>query len=128
MYKDLKKHFWWDNMKKEVAEHVAKYMTCQQIKVEHSRPGGKLQPLSVPQWKWEEITMDFISPLPKTRAGNEVVWMIVDRLIKMAHFVPLRVGTPMDKLAQIYIREVVRLHGTPLAILSNHDSRFVSHF
>ena len=95
MYKDLKKHFWWDNVKKEVAEHVAKCMTCQQIKAEHSRPGGKLQPLSVPQWKWEEITIDFVSALPKTRAGNEVVWVIVDRLTKTAHFIPLRVGTPV---------------------------------
>ncbi len=76
-------------MKKDVSEYVAKCLTCQQVKAEHQRPGGELYPLDVPQWKWDDITMDFVSALPRTRAGYEVVWVVVDRLTKSAHFIPL---------------------------------------
>ena len=72
--------------------------------------------------------MDFVSALPKTRAGYEVVWVIVDRLTKSAHFIPLRVGWTMEKLAQLYIQEIVRLHGVPVTIVSDRDPRFVSRF
>ena len=72
--------------------------------------------------------MDFVSALPITQSGNEVIWVIVDHLTKSAHFIPLRIGYTMEKLAKLYIREIVRLHGIPLSIVSNHDPRFVSRF
>ena len=78
MYKDLKQHFWWNNMKRDVAEYVSKCLTCQQVRIEHQRPGGELQPLPIPEWKWESVTMDFVSALPRTPSGYEVVWVIVD--------------------------------------------------
>ena len=128
MYKDLKQHFWWNNMKLDVAEHVAKCLTCQQIKIEHQRPGGELQPLPIPSWKWDDITMDFVTALPRTSQGHDMVWVVVDRLTKSAHFIPLKTGCTMEKLAQVYVDEIVRLHGVPLTIVSDRDSRFVSRF
>ncbi|KAL5540439.1 hypothetical protein UlMin_044955 [Ulmus minor] len=74
MYQDLKERFWWSGMKKEVAEYVAKCLTCQKVKAEHQRPGGELQPLEIPEWKWDQITMDFIVGLPKTTKGHDAIW------------------------------------------------------
>ena len=107
---------------------MSKCLTCQQVRIEHQRPGGELQPLSLPEWKWESVTMDFVSALPKTPTGSEVVWVIVDRLTKSAHFIPLRVGYSLEKLARLYVKEIVRLHGVPKEIISDRDPRFVSHF
>lgn len=86
MYQDLKRQFWWSGMKKDVAGFVSRCLTCQQVKAEHKRPAGLLQPLPVPEWKWEYITMDFVTGLPRTRQGYDAVWVIVDRLTKSAHF------------------------------------------
>ncbi|KAK6160734.1 hypothetical protein DH2020_004115 [Rehmannia glutinosa] len=113
MYKDLKKNFWWVNMKNQVVENVAKCLTCQRVKAEHQRPSGLLQPLAIPEWKWEKVTMDFVTDLPRTRSGHDSIWVIVDRLTKYAHFLPIRNTTSLQRLAQLYIREVVRLHGVP---------------
>jgi hypothetical protein len=86
MYQDLKHKYWWYSMKKDVAAHVALCDVCQRVKAEHQRPTGLLQPLQVPEWKWEEIGMDFIVGLPRTRDGYNSIWVIVDRLTKVAHF------------------------------------------
>ena len=115
-------------MKRDVVEFVSKCLTCQQVRIEHQRPGGVLQPLPSPEWKWENITMDFVTALPRTPSGYEVVWVIVDRLTKSAHFIPLRVGCSLEKMAQLYIREIVRLHGVPVDIVSDRDPRFISRF
>ena len=115
-------------MKRDVANFVASCITCQQIKAEHRKPSRELQPLPVPMWKWEEVTMDFVSALPRTQSGNEVIWVIVDRLTKSAHFIPLRIGYTMEKLAKIYLQQIVRLYGVPLSIVSDRDPRFVSRF
>ena len=128
MYKDLKQHFWWTNMKRDVAEFVSKCLTCQQVRIEHQRPGGVLQPLPLLEWKWENITMDFVTALLRTPSGHEVVWVIVDRLTKSAHFIPLKVGCSLEKMAQLYIKKIVRLHGMPVDIVSNRDLRLVSRF
>ena len=115
-------------MKREVATYVEKCLTCQQIKAEHQRPAGMLQPLDIPEWKWEQITMDFVSGLPKTVAGHDSIWVIVDRLTKSAHFLSVRTTFTLDKLAEIYIKEIVRLHGVPVSIVSDRDSRFTAKF
>ena len=128
MYKDIKRNFWWENMKRDVVDYVSKCLTCQLVKIEHQRPAGQLQLLDIPEWKWDHITMDFVSALPKTRSSCEMIWVIVDRLRKSAHFVPLKVGCSMEKLATIYVTEIVRLHGIPISIVSDRDSRFVSRF
>ena len=87
-------------MKKEVAKFVARCLTCQQIKAEHQAPLGKLQFLSIPEWKWEKITMDFVIGLPRTFRKHDAVWVIVDRLTKSAHFLPIQQGNSLDKLAR----------------------------
>ena len=115
-------------MKRDVVDFVSKCLTCQQIKAEHQRPAGLLQPLEIPEWKWEQVTMDFVSGLPKTVRGCDSIWVIIDRLTKSAHFLPVRVTYTLDKLAEIYVREIVRLHGVPKSIVSDRDSRFTSKF
>jgi hypothetical protein len=90
MYQNLKDFYWWPNMKKEVAEYVAKYGICQQVKVEHQKLAGLLQPLLIPEWKWKNITMDFVSGLPRGRGGSDAVWVIVDRLTKAAPFLAMK--------------------------------------
>ena len=83
MYQDLKEKYWWYGLKRDVATHVALCDVCQRVKAEHQRPAGLLQPLKVPEWKWEEISMDFIVGLPRTRDGYDSIWVIVDRLTKV---------------------------------------------
>ena len=128
MYRDLKKHFWWPRMKRDVVEHVARCLTCQQVKAEHQRPGGLLQPLNIPEWKWEEVTMDFVSGLPKSSEGYDSIWVIVDRMTKSAHFLPVKTTDPVRKLAKLYLKEIVQLHGVPVSIVSDRDARFTSMF
>src|SRR3989442_11450547 len=128
MYQSVKTHYWWPRMKKDVAEFVAKCLICQQIKAEHQAPASKLQPLPIPVWKWERITMDFVTALPKTQRKHDAIWVIVDRLTKSALFLPIRWGISLDQLAIKYVDEVVRLHGAPLSIVSDRDPRFVSRF
>lgn len=86
MYQDLKPHFWWCGMKKDIAEFVSRCLVCQQVKAPRQRPTGLLQPLNIPEWKWENIAMDFIVGLPKTLKGYTVIWVVMDRLTKSAHF------------------------------------------
>ena len=93
-----------------------------------AQPRGKLQPLSIPEWKWENITMDFVSRLPKSLGGNDVVWVIVDRLTKSVHFLQIRTTFTLDKLVSLYVKEIVKLHGVPVFIISDRDTRFTSMF
>nr|GEY11459.1 reverse transcriptase domain-containing protein [Tanacetum cinerariifolium] len=95
---------------------------------EHQKPSGLLVPPKIPKWKWDNITMDFVTKLPKSSQGYDTIWVIVDRLTKSAIFTPIRETDPMDKLARIYLKEVVMRHGIPVSIISDHDSRFASNF
>jgi hypothetical protein len=113
MYLDLKTRYWWRGMKKEIAQYVAQCDTCQRTKAEHQRPEGVLQPLPVPKWKWEEIDMDFLIGLPRTEKGNDSIWVIIDHLTKVAHFIPVKTTFGGGTLARIYLKEIVRLHGIP---------------
>ena len=128
MYQDLQKHYWWHGMKRDIAKYVERCLTCQQVKAEHQRPGGELQPIEVPEWKWEQIAMDFIVGLPKTRNGYDSIWVIIDRLTKSSHFLPVRTTYTLDQLADLYVREIVRLHGVPVSIISDRDGRFTASF
>jgi hypothetical protein len=107
MYRDLKHHYWWPNMKRKITEYVSKYKICQQVKVEHQRPAGPLQSLQISKWKWEMITMNFVSGFPKKRKGNDAIWVIVDRLTKSILLLPKKMTDSVDKLAKVYINEVV---------------------
>jgi hypothetical protein len=128
MYQDLKKRFWWYGMKREIAEYVAVCDSCQRIKAEHQRPTGLLQPLKIPQWKWDEIGMDFIVDLPRTRTGYDSIWVVVDRLTKAAHFIPVKTTYNSVVLAELYMAQIVCLHGVPKKIVSDRGTQFTSHF
>ena len=126
MYQDLRSNFWWEGMKKDVAKFVQRCLICQRVKAEHKKPPGLLMPLQIPEWKWSHITMDFVTGLPKSPQGYDAIWVIVDRLTKSAHFLPIRINYSMDRLAQVYLREIIRLHGVPETIVSDRDPRFQS--
>ena len=115
-------------MKRDIEEYVSKCLVCQQVKTERQRPAGLLRPLPIPVEKWQDVTMDFVTKLPRTQKRNDAVWVIVDRLTKSAHFIPFRVGQSTEVLADKYIKEIVRLHGVPATITSDRDSRFRSHY
>ncbi|GKC43600.1 putative reverse transcriptase domain-containing protein [Tanacetum coccineum] len=113
MYQDMKKLYWWPNMKADIATYVSKCLTRLKVKAEHQKPSGLLVQPKIPQWKWDNITMDFITKLPRTSSGYDTIWVIVDRLTKSAHFLPMRENDPLDKLARLYMKEVVTRHGIP---------------
>lgn len=115
-------------MKAKIATYVSKCLTCAKVKVEYQKPSGLLQQPVIPEWKWERITMDFVTKLPKTSDGLDTIWVIVDRLTKSAHFLPIKESYKMERLTRIYIREIVRLHGVLVSIISDRDSRFTSRF
>ncbi|GJR62655.1 putative reverse transcriptase domain-containing protein [Tanacetum coccineum] len=128
MYQDIKKLYWWPNMKANIATYVSKCLTCAKVKSEHQRPSGLLVQPDIPQWKWDNITMDFVTKLPKSSQGYDTIWVIVDRLTKSAIFVQMKETDPMDKLARMYLKEVVMRHGIPLSIICDRDPRFASNF
>jgi len=90
MYHDLKEVYWWNDMKRGVADFVEKCSNCQQVKAEHQRPGGLAQSIEIPMWKWEMINMDFVVGLPCTPRKFDSIWVIVDRLTKSTHFLPVK--------------------------------------
>nr|KAJ0195479.1 hypothetical protein LSAT_V11C700343970 [Lactuca sativa] len=128
MYLDLKQLYWWPNMKAEIATFVGKCLTCAKVKVEYQKPSGLLQLPEIHEWKWEIIAMDFITKLPRSPSGHDAIWMIVDRLTKSAHFLPIKENFKMERLTRIYMQEIVRLHGVPVSIIFDQDSRFTSRF
>ena len=115
MYHTLREHYWWKGMKKEIVDFVSRCLTYQQVKAKHQKPAGKIQPLQIPVWKWDKITMDFVTRLSRTKRQHNAIWVIVDRLT--AHFLPVSNDDPLDKLAQLYVEEIVRLHGVPISIV-----------
>ncbi|GJW14287.1 putative reverse transcriptase domain-containing protein [Tanacetum coccineum] len=128
MYQDLKKLYWWPNIKAIIAEYVGKCLTCSRVKAECQKPSGLLIQPEIPTWKWERITMDFITKLPKTSNGHDTIWVIVDRLTKSAHFIPIKETDSMETLTRLYIKEIVSRNGVPISIISNRDSHFTSRF
>ena len=128
MYRTLKEYYWWSGMKREVAEYIYKCFICQQVKVERQKPSGLLQPLPIPEWKWERITMDFVFKLPPTVQRHDGIWVVVDRLTKSAHFLPIREKFSPQKLAELFMNHIVSLPGVPVSIISDRDPRFTSRF
>jgi hypothetical protein len=117
MYHDLRQQFWWTRMKHEIAHYVSECNTCQKVKGDYMKPGGLLQPPSIPEWKWDDISMDFIVGLPLTTRKFDSIWVIVDRLSKSAHFIPVHTNDIVQKYARIYIARVLCLHGVPKIII-----------
>jgi hypothetical protein len=127
MYYDLQPYYWWTKMQKEIAAYVARCDTCCRVKAMHMK-AGLLQPLSIPGWKWEVISMDFIVGLPPTIKNHNSIWVIVDRLTKLAHFIPIRVDYRPTDYAELYFNQIVRLYGVPCTIVSDRGPQFTAHF
>nr|GEX84316.1 putative reverse transcriptase domain, ribonuclease H-like domain, aspartic peptidase domain protein [Tanacetum cinerariifolium] len=105
-----------------------KCLTCSKVKEEHQKPSSLLVPPKIPEWKWEKITMDFITKLPKTTNGYDTIWVIVDRLTKSTHFLPMRENEPMENLMKLYMTKVVTRHSVLVSIIFDRDGRFTSLF
>jgi hypothetical protein len=128
MYQDLKQNFWWSIMKVDIAKYVAECDTCHQIKASHLKSAGVLQPLSIPMWKWNDNSMDFIMGLPLIARKKDSIWVIVDRLTKTAHFIAMHTTYSVQQYAEFYMNQIVCLHGIPKAIISDRGTQFVARF
>nr|GFA53154.1 putative reverse transcriptase domain-containing protein [Tanacetum cinerariifolium] len=128
MCQEMKKLYWWPNMKANIATYVSKCLTYARVKAEHQRPSGLLVQPVIPEWKWDNIMMDFITKLPKSPQDFDTIWVIVGRLTKSAHFLPIRENDPLDKLARLYPNRIVARHGIPISIICDRDGRFTSNF
>jgi hypothetical protein len=128
MYHDLKPLYWWTRMKREIAQYVSKCDTCQRIKASHLKSAGALQPLYIPSWKWDDISMDFIVGLPNTSRHHDSIWVIVDRLTKVAHFLLVHTTDKAQNYAELYIDRIVCLHGLPRTNVSDRGAPFVARF
>jgi hypothetical protein len=115
-------------MREDITEYVALCDTCQRVKVEHQRLVGLLQQLEIPTWKWDDISMDFVVGLPHSQREHDAIWVIVDRLTKVAHFIPVRENYRVPKLVDLYIEHILRLHGVPRSIVSDRGSQFTTQF
>jgi hypothetical protein len=128
MYQDLKQHYWWTKMKIEIARYVARCDTSKCVKAIHLKAAGLLQSLPIPTWKWEDISMDFIVGLPRTTKGFDSIWVIIDRLTKVAHFIPVKVKYPVIAYVELYIAHILSLHGVPKTRVLDRRPQFVSKF
>ncbi|GJW01523.1 putative reverse transcriptase domain-containing protein [Tanacetum coccineum] len=126
MYHDLRNMYWCPEMKRDIATYVSKCLTCSKVNAEHQRPSGLLQQPEIPEWKWDKITMDFITKLPRSKSGHDAIWVIIDRLTKSVYFLAIREDYSTEKLAKIYVDEIVARHGVPVSIISDRDGRFTS--
>jgi hypothetical protein len=124
----IKIHYFWLGMKREIAEYIARCMECQKVKDEHRHPTGLLQRLPILEWKWEVVTMDFIIGLPRRGKLHDSIMVVVDKLTKDVHFIPLKTNHKATNVVDIFMKEVARLHEIPKIIVSNRDSKFTSNF
>ncbi|GKE24326.1 putative reverse transcriptase domain-containing protein, partial [Tanacetum coccineum] len=128
MYHDMRKLYWWPNIKADIATYVSKCLTCAKVKAEHQKPLGLLQQPKIPVWKWERITMYFITKLPRTPSGYVSIWVIVDRLTKSANFILINEKYKMKRLTRLYLKEIVYRHRVSVSIILDLDPRFTSRF
>jgi hypothetical protein len=114
------------HMKVDITKYVASCGICQKVKAKHKRPARLLKHLEIPEWKWEHIAMDFVAGLPRSPCGKNAIWVVINRLIKVAHFIPMKETSSASDVVPLYIKEVVMLHGVPKSIVLDRDSKFVS--
>jgi hypothetical protein len=128
MYQDIRQKYWWPIMKQDIAQYVAECDVCRRIKTEHQRPAVTLQPLAIPEWKWDKVEMDFITGFPRSQKGHDAILVVIDRFSKVAHFLPVKKTITASQLADLYVSRIVSLHGVPLEISSDRGSLFTSRF
>jgi hypothetical protein len=123
-----RKKIYWPGLKKDIAKYLAQCIECQQVKAEHQHPAGLLHPLPIPEWKWETISMDFITGLPTSTKQNDAIMVVVDKLSKSAHFIPIKSTCKVIDIAHIFMKEVFRLHSMLKEIVSDRDTKFTLNF
>ena len=128
MFASLKEKFFWPRMKKDALEYCKQCLICQKVKAERVKIPGKLQPLDIPQMKWECISMDFITALPKVTGNFDSIFVVTDKLTKIIHLISTRTTASASDIAQLFVKEIVRLHGIPARIISDRDAKFTSKF
>jgi hypothetical protein len=128
MYQNLRQNFWWMRMKREIAKYISECDICQRVKASHLKTASILQPLPIPSWKWQDISMDFIVGLPNTSQKHDSIWVIVDRLTKTAYFLPVHITYNAKRYAKIYLDQIVHLHGVPKTIISDRAAQFIARF
>jgi hypothetical protein len=124
----IKKQYYWPGVKNEVANFIVRCLECQKVKVEHRHPIGFLQLLSILEWKWEVVTMDFITKLPRTAKKHDFFMVVVDKLTEDAHFILVKLARKAMNIAEIYMQEIAKLHGVPKTIVSDKYSKFTLNF
>ena len=124
IHADLKKHYYWPRMKRDIADFVARCLECQRVKAEHQHPAGLLQPHSIPEWKWDTISIDSITGLPITTRRHDAIMVVVVRFSKVAHFIPVRSSYNAASVAKVYMEQIVKLHGILKKIISDRDLVF----
>jgi len=127
-YESVKKSFFWPGMKRDILQYIQKCLVCQKVKAERLKMPGELRPLDIPQMKWECISMDFITGLPTVHGGYDSILVVVDRLTKVAHLIPVKKTYTAFDVAKVFLREIFRLHGLPRRIVSDRDAKFTSRF
>ena len=128
MYRDMREVYWWNGMKRHIDDFVSKCPNCQQVKVEHQKPGGMTHEIDIPTRKWDVINMDFNTGLPRTRRQHDSIWVIIDRMTKSSCFLAVKTIDLAEDYVKLYINEIVRLHGVPLSIISDRGPQSASHF
>nr|GEW26462.1 putative reverse transcriptase domain-containing protein [Tanacetum cinerariifolium] len=124
----MKQLYWWPNMKADIATYVSKCLTYLKVKAEHQKPSRLLVQPEIPEWKWDNITINFVTKLPRIQSRNDTIWVIIDQLTKSAHFIPMKENNLMDKLARLYLKKVVTRHEIPVSIICDRDPRFTLNF
>lgn len=124
----IKKFYYWSNLKKEIVDFVAKYMEYWQGKVECKHPTCLLQPIQIPKWKWEVISMDLIVGLSRNFTQHDAITVAIEKISRVTHLLVIKSTNSTSEVAQIFLKEIVRLHGVPKKIISNRDANFTSNF
>jgi hypothetical protein len=124
----VKSHYFWLGLKREIAEYITRCMECQKVKAKHRHPAGLLQPLPIPEWKWEVVTMDFIIGFSRMSKQHDSIMVVVDKLTKDSHFIPLKTTHKVADVVDIFLKEVARLHRIPKMIVSDRNPKFTSNF
>jgi hypothetical protein len=124
----VRSQYYWSGMKKEVANEIARCLECQKVMTECRHPAGFLHPFPIPKWKWEVVKIYFITKLPRIVKQHDSIMVVVDKLTKAAHFIPMKTTHKAANIAEIYMKKIYRLHGVPKAIVSDKDPKFTSNF
>ena len=126
MYREIRQRFWWAKMKLDIAQFIAECDVCRRAKAEYQKPFGIIPPTPVPVWKWDEVEMNFFTGFPKTEQGYTAVWVLVDHLSKVAHFIPIHEHSRAKQLADLFVSMIVPSHGVPRKIMLDYGNMFTS--